>query len=325
MTEAGAKTADTTAAMATSRPTGRRRGDRIVGSSRPTQQLIEQVIGAAASDLPVGISGPPGSGKEHAARSIHAWSSRARGPFEVFSVASVPEVLLGRELLGAAAGTYPNLPEAHVGALERAAQGTLLIDDADALSSDLLQTLSKAQQQGSFQREGDGATRPLEARLILVSVRPLTAPELRDLPHHELSVPGLEERREDVLPLATHFLALHAAAAGIEPVGFTPDARNALVAEEWPGNVRELSSRIEQALRLSAQGALSAEALALSAQPEEVPSFREAKRAFERRYVTGLLRRCGGNISQAARLAKKDRKDFYDVIRRTGVDPADFR
>ena len=78
-------------------------------------------------------------------------------------------------------------------------------------------------------------------------------------------------------------------------------------------------------MHLAGQGAISAEALLLGADGAEVLSFKEAKRAFETRYVTGLLRRCKGNISRAARLAKKDRKDFYDVIRRTGVDPQQFR
>ena len=78
-------------------------------------------------------------------------------------------------------------------------------------------------------------------------------------------------------------------------------------------------------MRLAGSGAISAEALLLAADGESIPSFKEAKRAFETRYVMGLLRRCGGNISRAARLAKKDRKDFYDVIRRTGVDPSEFR
>jgi two-component system response regulator GlrR len=82
---------------------------------------------------------------------------------------------------------------------------------------------------------------------------------------------------------------------------------------------------VRQALRLAGNGAISAEALMLSSEADDVPSFKEAKRAFETRYVVGLLRRCGGNISRAARLAKKDRKDFYDVIRRTGVNPSDFR
>ena len=95
--------------------------------------------------------------------------------------------------------------------------------------------------------------------------------------------------------------------------------------ETWPGNVRELRERVRQAVHLAGSGAISAEALVLAAEGDEVLSFKEAKRAFETRYVEGLLRRCRGNISRAARLARKDRKDFYDVIRRTGVDPAQFR
>jgi two-component system response regulator GlrR len=140
-----------------------------------------------------------------------------------------------------------------------------------------------------------------------------------------IKIAPLAERREDVLPLAAHFLRLYADEEGAKPVGFTPDARNALLSEEWRGNVRELAERIRQAIKLSGNAAITAEALLLAAEGENVPSFKEAKRAFETRYVTGLLRRCSGNISRAARLAKKDRKDFYDVIRRTGVDPADFR
>ena len=298
MNDTGAKRASS-AARAADRPIGRRRGDRIVGSSRAIQHVIEQVVAASATELPVQVSGPAGSGKEHAARAIHAWSGKARGPLVVLPVAGLPPALLGRELFGCAASTYPSLPDEHDGALQRAAEGTLILDHVEALPSELRQALSKALEEGRFQREGDATPVPLRARLA--------------------------ERSEDVLPLATHFLALHAEAAGVEPVGFTSEARAALVAEPWPGNVRELSERVEQALRLSSHGAISAEALALSAQPEEVPSFKDAKRAFERRYVMGLLRRCEGTISRAARLAKKDRKDFYDVIRRTGVNPADFR
>ncbi len=128
-----------------------------------------------------------------------------------------------------------------------------------------------------------------------------------------------------MLPLAAHFLAEVAEHDEVKPVGFTSDARNWLVEEEWSGNVRELRERIRQAVRLSREGVISAEALMLANDGDDVPSFKDAKRAFETRYVEGLLRRCSGNISRAARLAKKDRKDFYDVIRRTGIDPSDFR
>jgi two-component system response regulator GlrR len=140
-----------------------------------------------------------------------------------------------------------------------------------------------------------------------------------------IKIAPLAERREDVLPLAAHFLRLYADEESVKPIGFTSEARSALLTEEWPGNVRELAERIRQAIKLSGNAAITAEALLLAADGENIPSFKEAKRAFEARYVTGLLRRCAGNISRAARLAKKDRKDFYDVIRRTGVDPTDFR
>jgi two-component system response regulator GlrR len=98
-----------------------------------------------------------------------------------------------------------------------------------------------------------------------------------------------------------------------------------LVEETWTGNVRELRERIRQSVRIGNAGVISAESLMLSTEGDVVLSFKDAKRAFETRYVEGLLRRCSGNISRAARLAKKDRKNFYEVIRRTGVDPSAFR
>ena len=307
------------------RAIGRRRSDRIVGSSRAIQDVIEQAVAAAASELPVRISGPVGSGKEQVARAIHGWSARASGPFIVISCLGVPEALRGRELFGCAESTYPGLPQPYDGALARAAGGTLVVDHADLLGSDLWQALAKALADGRFQREGDAGAIGLNTRVIAVSRNPLSSSALRELPHHAIDLPPLAARTEDILPLASHFLGIAAAEAGVEAVGFTAEARAALVAEPWPGNARELSERIATALRLAGSGAISAEALLIAAPPEQIPSFKDAKRAFERRYVIGLLRRCEGNISRAARLAKKDRKDFYDVIRRTGVDPTEFR
>jgi two-component system response regulator GlrR len=307
------------------RPGGRRRGDRVVGAGRATQEVVDQAMAVARSDRPVLVVGPEGSGKEHVARAIHDWSSRKSGSFVVVSCRTVPAALLGREIFGCAASAHPPLPEEYAGGLARAAGGTLLIDAIDHLPKPLCETLVKSLGDGRFTREGDGAGSPLRARLLATV---LGAPErspFGDAPHHVIRIGPLSERREDILPLAAHFLRLYADEAGVAAVGFTADARSALMTEEWPGNVRELSERVRQAIRLAGGGAISAEALLLAAEGENVPSFKEAKRAFETRYVTGLLRRCSGNISRAARLAKKDRKDFYDVIRRTGVDPSDFR
>jgi len=313
MSEAGIQRGAVESAAPIDRPSGRRRGDRIVGAGRATQELVEIALVAARSDRPVLITGPQGSGKDHLARAIHVWSARSSGPFVVVSVASLPDGQLARELFGT---------DGEPGAVSRAAGGTLVIDGADRLPEAVQGQLARFAAEGRAPGEG-GAAR---ARLVATSAKPLEHSPFGDVPQHVLRIPPLAERSEDVLPLAAHFLRLHAEDEGVSPVGFTREARNALLVEPWPGNVRELSERVRQAVRIAGNGAISAEALLLAGEdPEQVPSFKEAKRAFETRYVVGLLRRCGGNISRAARLAKKDRKDFYDVIRRTGIDPTEFR
>jgi two-component system response regulator GlrR len=304
---------------------GRRRSDRIVGAARATQEIIDQAMAAARGDLPVVLTGPAGSGKEHTARAIHAWSDRAAQRFIVVSCAAVSEPLLSREIFGAADGVYSLLPGDYVGALARAEGGSVLISGVERLPDRMRQALLAAIKTRSFKRDGEQLSTPLRARVMVTTTGQPDNSPLGDLPQHTIRTVSLADRHEDVLPLAAHFLRLYADEDGIQPVGFTTDARNAMLAEEWPGNVRELAERIRQAVKLAGNGSISAEALMLAAEGENVLSFKEAKRAFETRYVVGLLRRCGGNISRAARLAKKDRKDFYDVIRRTGVDPAEFR
>ncbi|MGH0037043.1 MAG: sigma-54-dependent transcriptional regulator [Myxococcota bacterium] len=303
---------------------GRRRSDRIAGSSASTRSAVEQASLAARSDRPVLVAGPDGSGREHLARAIHAWSSRASGPLEVLRADSTPEGLHLRELFGASEGGDPLLDGGTEGLLGRAAAGTAIVAGAEKLSGAARDALLQCIRSGGFAREGESDTRPLTARVI-VTADGAGADWTSQLSALEVQVQPLAERAEDVVPLAVHFLTLFAEEEGVEPVGFTADARRCLMDESWPGNVRELQERIRQAVRLSGGTAISVEALALSTDGDDVPSFKEAKRSFETRYVKGLLRRCGGNISRAARLAKKDRKDFYDVIRRTGVDPQEFR
>jgi two-component system response regulator GlrR len=296
-----------------------------VGASQATRDVVDQAMAAAAADIPVRIVGPSGVGKDHVARAIHSWSKRSGAPLVVLACGGTAEALLGRELFGCAASVYPTLPEEYEGALGRANGGTLYVDQVEDLAAPLREALAKVAADGRYQREGDASARPLRARILVSSSEAGARSPFGDLPHHTIEIAALSNRPEDVLPLAAHFLRRFADEEGIDPVGFTSDARDALVSESWPGNVRELAERVRHALRLAGNGAISAEALMLSADASEVPSFKEAKRAFETRYVVGLLRRCGGNISRAARLAKKDRKDFYDVIRRTGVDPSEFR
>ncbi len=195
--------------------------------------------------------------------------------------------------------------------------------------------------EGRFRRIGGAATVPLECRVIASSTESLESlvhsgrlnPELAGhLQLLEIHVPALRERREDVLPLAAQALA--AARDDVErdtgrPCkvrGFTREALERLRDYTWPGNERELREQIRSALRLARGEEISADDLVLGGESgEEVSSFRDAKRRFERDYVARVLRLCKGNISRAARIAKKDRKDFYDVMRRNGINPAEFR
>jgi len=285
--------------------------DRIVGSSEHTQRSIEQATSAARAPGAVLIVGAPGAGKSHFAGAIHGWSARANGPLVEFSAGGTPPSSQPAVLFGS--GGNP-------GALARAAEGSLLVKGFDELADSARTALTRSIEEGSFRAEGAAEATPLRARLLLSS----RSGEL-SVPHSRVEIAPLSERGEDIPALAAEFLASFAQELGIQPVGFTAEARRWLVNEPWPGNVRELRERVRQALRLAGSGAISIEALMLSNEGDDIPSFKDAKRGFEMRYVESVLRRCGGNISRAARLAKKDRKDFYDVIRRTGVNPQDFR
>jgi two-component system, NtrC family, response regulator GlrR len=305
-------------------PVGRRREDCIVGASDATRQVVAQATAAARTELPVVIVGQPGSDKELVARAIHAWGRRRTDGLELLSCAAVPEALQSRELFGCVENVYPAVPVRYSGALERAAGATLLLEEIEALRDDVRKALWGAVSERRFRREGEASPRPLAARL-LASTSLAGALDLGELPHHVIRLRPLADRPEDVLPLAAHYLRAFADEAGVAPLGFTAEARQCLQAEPWPGDVRELRERVRQAVRLAGSGAVTAEALMLARDAVDVPSFKDAKRAFETRYVVSLLTRCQGNISRAARLAQKDRKDFYDVIRRTGIDPAQFR
>src|SRR3990172_12419041 len=149
-------------ALPIDRPSGRRRGDRIVGAGRATQEVVELAMAAARSERPVLITGPQGCGKDHLARAIHTWSGRSSRPYVVVSTSIVPEGMFARELFGAAGA-------GHEGALDRAAGGTLLIDGVERLAEAVRASLARAIGEGRFQRESESAPAPLRARIIAPS------------------------------------------------------------------------------------------------------------------------------------------------------------
>ena len=321
--------------------TNRRRGDRLVGTSRAIQRALEQISIAGRGRFPVWIHAEDGTDKDLIARLIHSASEWATGGFFALDASIVPESLLGRELFGSEAGGIQALPSAHEGAFERVEAGTVLLERIETVPKDLQQILATGLDGGSFRRIGGSQRIPLQGRLIATSASSLDGltsegkliAELSErLRLLEIRIPPLRERKEDILPIAAHVLSHlrteleHELGKPVEVRRFTREALDRLRTHTWPGNERELGEQIRAAIQLARGEELGPEDLLLSWESsDEVPSFREAKRAFEREYVTRVLRICHGNISRAARIATNDRKDFYDVMRRNSINPADFR
>jgi two-component system response regulator GlrR len=305
------------------------------------QRAMEQVAVAGRGHFPVFIHGEEGVDKEMVARLTHNQSEWASNGFFSLDASIMPASLLGRELFGCESGAIATLPDEYEGAMGRTSNGTVLIEHIDAVPKDLQQTLAAALKSKQYRRIGGNELRALECRMISASTQSLDAlsadgklvPELAEaLRLLEIRLPPLRERKEDIIPIAAQLLSLGRAEIEREtgrpcPVrGLSREALERLRAHNWPGNERELREQVLAALRLSRAEELGAEDLLLSwEQNEDIPSFRDAKRSFEYEYVTRVLRMCKGNISRAARIAKKDRKDFYDVMRRNEIDPQDFR
>ncbi|MCP4007223.1 MAG: sigma-54-dependent Fis family transcriptional regulator [bacterium] len=305
------------------------------------KRALEQIAVAGRGRFAVFVSGEEGVEKELVAKLIHQASEWATGEFFALDASLVPETLLGRELLGCEEGAIASLPAAFDGALRRVAGGTVLLDHIASVPKELQQALAFALEEGRFRRIGGSELHPLECRLIASSTESLEAltasgrllPELSErLRLLEISIPPLRERKEDILPMAAQVLSSAREESERElgrpsqVRGFAREALERLREHNWPGNERELREQIQAAMRLVRGEELGPEDLLLGLEStEEIPSFRDAKRAFEREYVTRVLRLCKGNISRAARIAKKDRKDFYDVMRRNSINPQEFR
>ncbi len=319
----------------------RRRADRLVGTSRSIQRAVEQIAVASRGRFPVWIQGEEGIERDLLARLVHNQSEWVTNGFFALDAAVVPEALLRRELFGCEASAIPSLPGEYDGAFARTRGGTVLIDHIEAMPKDVQQLIAAALGGEEYRRVGSNIALPLECRVIAASAtssdelpaESALLPELSErLRLLVIRMPPLRERREDIIPLAAHMLSLvraefeHEFGQSCEVRSFSREALERLRAYGWPGNERELCEQIRAAVRLVRGDELGPEDLLLSWESSEnIPAFRDAKRAFEHEYVTRVLRICRGNISRAARIAKKDRKDFYDVMRRNSINPQDFR
>ncbi|OWQ45453.1 hypothetical protein CDL60_19585 [Roseateles noduli] len=312
----------------------------LVGSSPAFVKQLAMLPAIAGCDAGVMILGETGSGKEVYARAIHYTSRRAARAMVCLNCGAIPSELLESELFGHVRGAFTHAYASRAGLVREAEGGTLFLDEVDSLPPPAQAKLLRFLQDQAFRPVGGDAVQQADVRVIAASNQDL--PRLverglfrRDLFFrlHVLSVtlPPLRERAEDIPTLAMRFLDQFAAEHQRPTLGLSPQAMRCLVSYDWPGNVRELKHVIERAVLMSGTATLHVDDLQLPADgawmtPE---SFRAAKSrivdAFERNYIERLLAVCHGNITQAARLAKKNRRALFELIRKHGISPERFR
>jgi len=305
----------------------------FIAESRGMRDVIAILERVAPSDANVLITGEHGTGKEVVARTIHAKSLRARKPLVTVNASGLSPGVFESELFGHVKGAFTDAKTDRIGYFEMADGGTLFLDEIGDMPVGLQAKLLRVLQTGEFQRVGSGTPRRADVRVIAATNVDI-AGEVRagrfreDLLYRlntvELRLPPLRERREDIAPLARHFLERSASRYGRDIVGFDADAMQALLGYRWPGNVRELEHAIERAVLLArgqriAAGDLSlgqsAAAPTTAADELEALPLEEAERYLIRR----ALERHDGNVSAAAEALGLSRSALYRRLQRYGL------
>ena len=308
----------------------------IITRSAAVEACLQQARMVAGTDTRVLITGESGTGKELLARAIHRASTRKDQPFVAINCSAMAENLLESELFGHEKGAFTGAHRTHRGLFQAAHGGTLLLDEIGDMPMRLQVKLLRVLQEEQIRPVGSTEAFKVDTRVISA-----THQDLKDLMikgsfredlYYRLNVvniqlPPLRDRREDIPLLVEHFLVQISAEAGNERKVYAPEAVELLVASHWPGNVRQLYNVVRQNVALSPTRVISAEQVrnALGEQANALPSFSEARDEFTRNYLSQLLQITGGNVSQAARLAKRNRTDFYKLLGRHQLNPEQFK
>ena len=308
----------------------------IVTRSPLMLRLLEQVKMVAQSDVSVLINGQSGTGKEVVAQAIHAASPRAGKAFIAINCGALPEQLLESELFGHAKGAFTGAVSSREGLFQAAAGGTLFLDEIGDVPLSLQVKLLRVLQERKVRPLGSNRDLDIDVRIISATHRDLQKAmaknEFREDLYYRLNVvnlkiPALNERAEDIPLLANHLL--REAAQRHKPFvrSFSTDAMKRLMTASWPGNVRQLVNVIEQCVALTSAPVIS-EALveqALEGENTALPTFAEARNQFELHYLRKLLQITKGNVTQAARMAGRNRTEFYKLLSRHELDANDFK
>ncbi|MDJ0750629.1 MAG: sigma 54-interacting transcriptional regulator [Woeseiaceae bacterium] len=308
----------------------------IITRNALMKEVLQQARMVAATDARVLISGESGTGKELLAQAIHDASERRDKPFTAINCSAMAENLLESELFGHEKGAFTGATRSHEGLFQAAEGGTLLLDEIGDMPMRLQVKLLRVLQENQVRPVGSTEAKQINVRVISATHRDLqelmTQGRFREDLYYRLNVvniklPTLDERREDIPLLVAHFLQLIAAEAAQERKVYAPEAVEMLVTAEWPGNIRQLYNIVRQNVALSRSPVISGELVqqSLGEHAGKLASFSDARDEFTRNYLSQILQITMGNVSQAARLAKRNRTDFYKLLARHDLNPDSFK
>jgi two-component system NtrC family response regulator len=306
----------------------------IISASKAMEEVLNLVARVAPTMATVLIRGESGTGKERIARAIHYGSKRAEKPMVIVNCAAIPETLLESELFGHEKGAFTGATIMRKGKIELADGGTLFIDEVGDMPHSLQPKLLRFLQEGTIEKLGSGRTQKLDIRIIAATHRELrqmvAEGKFREDLFYRLNVisiaiPALRERKDDLVPLAEHFIKLYSERNAKKVYGLTRAAKDTLVKYHYPGNVRELENAIEAAVVLTRGEAIDIGDLPLSFRSErpdmaveEGGPLLERLEAIEKKMIFDSIQRAGGNKSQAARELGISEKNIRDRLKKWG-------
>jgi two-component system response regulator GlrR len=308
----------------------------IITRNQKLKEILAQAKMVAATDARVLITGQSGTGKELLAKAIHRASPRRDKPFVAINCSAMAENLLESELFGHVKGAFTGATRNHEGLFQAAEGGTLLLDEIGDMPMRLQVKLLRVLQEHQVRPVGSTEAMEVDVRVISATHRDLQT-MMRDGTFREdlyyrlnvvnITLPLLDQRREDIPLLVSHFLQQIASEAGQERKVYAPEAVELLVTAEWPGNIRQLYNIVRQNVALSRSPVISGELVqsSLGEHAGKLASFSDARDEFTRNYLSQILQITMGNVSQAARLAKRNRTDFYKLLSRHDLNPDSFK
>jgi two-component system response regulator GlrR len=307
----------------------------IISRSAVMEDLLAQVKLVAQQDISVFIQGKSGTGKELIAKAIHKASHRSECPFVALNCSAIPEALLESELFGHRKGSFTGAIKDHLGLFQSAHTGTMFLDEIGDMPVTLQAKLLRVLQEGKVRPVGGTEDIAVDVRVISATHRDLEEAmqekSFREDLYYRLNVvmidlPSLSQRREDI-PLLVQFFLKQIDEKTDRRMSFSASALEVIVSAPWPGNVRQLLNVVEQVSALSTNDVISVTLVqkALKQPSNDIMTYVQAKERFERDYLCRLLQLTGGKVSQAARLANRNRTEFYRLLGRNNIDPSLFK